>query len=108
MRISELRAGLPYALCRRPYRLAERDAQKTTAPRRDENPPYDAAIAGSFFHLLDMIDGAVDGDALFFSRDLRVTGDTEAGVAVRDALADFEGSALASAAKRFGVPAGPP
>src|SRR6516225_5977089 len=78
--------------------IPERDAPKMIAYRRYENPPYDAAIAGSFFHLLDMIDGAVDGDALFFSRDLRVTGDTEAVVALRNALDDFEGSALESAA----------
>jgi len=94
---------LPFVLVLTP----ERDAPKMTAYRRYENPPYDAAIAGSFFHLLDMIDGVVDGDALFFSRDLRVTGDTEAVVALRNALDDFEGSALESAAKSFGVLAGP-
>ena len=66
------------------------------AYRRYEKPAHDAAIAGKFFNLLDMIDGSLDGDALFFSRDLRVSGDTEAVVALRNALDDFEGSALDS------------
>ena len=49
-----------------------------------------------------MIDGSLDGDALFFSRDLRVSGDTEAVVALRNALDDFEGSALDSVVGSFG------
>jgi predicted lipid carrier protein YhbT len=73
-----------------------------TAYRRHERPAYDAAIAGTFFNLLDMIDGSLDGDALFFSRDLRVSGDTEAVVALRNALDDFEGSALDSVVASFG------
>jgi predicted lipid carrier protein YhbT len=43
------------------------------AYRRYEKPTHDASIAGAFFNLLDMIDGSLDGDALFFSRDLRVS-----------------------------------
>jgi len=62
--------------------------------RRTANPPHDAVIASTFINLLDMIDGRLDGDALFFSRELRVAGDTEAVVALRNALDDFEGSAL--------------
>lgn len=77
------------------------------AHRRHENPPHDACIAGTFLTLLDMIDGARDGDALFFSRDLRVSGDTEAVVALRNALDDFEGSALDSVAGSFGPLSGP-
>ena len=63
--------------------------------------------AGTFFNLLDMIDGAQDGDALFFSRNLKVTGDTEAVVALRNALDDFEGSALDSVVGSFGPLAKP-
>jgi predicted lipid carrier protein YhbT len=74
-----------------------------TAHRRTENPEHDAAIAGKFFNLLDMIDGSLDGDALFFSRDLQVSGDTEAVVALRNALDDFEGSALDSVVASFGL-----
>ncbi len=77
------------------------------AYRRYEIPAHDAGIAGKFFNLLDMIDGSLDGDALFFTRDLRVTGDTEAVVALRNALDDFEGSALDSVVGAFGLLAKP-
>jgi O2-independent ubiquinone biosynthesis accessory factor UbiT len=77
------------------------------AYRRYEIPAHDAAVAGTFFNLLEMIDGSQDGDALFFSRDLRVTGDTEAVVALRNALDDFEGSALDSVVGSFGPLAKP-
>ena len=77
------------------------------AYRRYEKPAHDAVIAGKFFILLDMIDGTLDGDALFFTRDLRVSGDTEAVVALRNALDDFEGSALDSVVASFGPLSGP-
>jgi O2-independent ubiquinone biosynthesis accessory factor UbiT len=77
------------------------------AYRRYENPTHDAGIAGKFFNLLDMIDGSLDGDALFFNRELRVSGDTEAVVALRNALDDFEGSALDSVVGSFGPLARP-
>ncbi len=66
------------------------------AHRRAEKPAHDAAIAGTFFSLLDMVDGELDGDALFFTRDLHVEGDTEAVVTLRNALDDMEGSAMDS------------
>ena len=72
------------------------------ASRRFERPRHDAAIAGKFLDLLGMMDGSLDGDALFFSRDLRVSGDTEAVVALRNALDDVEGSALDSIVSAFG------
>lgn len=72
------------------------------ASRRYERPRHDAAIAGTFLNLLGMMEGSLDGDALFFSRDLQVSGDTEAVVALRNALDDFEGSALDSILSAFG------
>ena len=72
------------------------------AYRRSEKPAHDAAIAGTFFRLLDMIDGELDGDALFFTRDLKVEGDTEAVVTLRNALDDMEGSAMDSVLCAFG------
>jgi predicted lipid carrier protein YhbT len=80
------------------------DPQRPTlrAYRRHERPAHDAAIAGTFFHLLDMIDGELDGDALFFSRDLQVNGDTEAVVTLRNALDDIEGGALQSVLSSLG------
>ena len=36
--------------------------------------------------LLDLLEGRVDGDTVFFSRDLKITGDTAAIVALRNTL----------------------
>ena len=94
---------LPFVLVLTP----EPDLPRLTAHRRHERPAHEAAIAGTFFNLLDMIDGSLDGDALFFSRALKVSGDTEAVVALRNALDDFEGSALDSVVGSFGPLSGP-
>ncbi|MBO6518418.1 MAG: SCP2 sterol-binding domain-containing protein [Rhodospirillales bacterium] len=53
-----------------------------------------ATVRGSLATLLQLLDGNIDGDALFFSRDLVVEGDTEAIVALRNAV-DGEGIDLA-------------
>lgn len=72
------------------------------AYRRSANPPHDAKIAGTFFNLLDMIAGSLDGDALFFNRGLQVSGDVEAVVSLRNALDDSEVSTLDSVLDSFG------
>jgi len=74
------------------------------ASRRRRLPPHDARIAGTFLTLLDMVDGRLDGDALFFSRDLQVTGDTEAVVSLRNALDDMEGGIADHIASLLGPP----
>jgi predicted lipid carrier protein YhbT len=51
---------------------------------------YAARIAAPLVVLLGMLDGSYDGDALFFSRDLVIEGDTEAVVALRNALDDAD------------------
>jgi predicted lipid carrier protein YhbT len=51
---------------------------------------YDARIAGALMVLIGLLDGAYDGDALFFSRDLVIEGDTAAVVALRNAVEDAE------------------
>jgi predicted lipid carrier protein YhbT len=94
---------LPFVLVLTP----EPALPRMTAHRRHERPAHDAAITGTFFTLLDMIDGSLDGDAMFFSRDLAVSGDTEAIVALRNALDDFEGSALDNVIASFGILSGP-
>ena len=78
------------------------DAPSLSARRRGDVPHSDACIAGSFLDLFDLIDGSLDGDALFFSRKLRVTGDTEAVVALRNALDDVDGGLVASVTRAFG------
>lgn len=71
------------------------------AYRRDADIAFDASIRGTFLTLLDMIDGQLDGDALFFTRDLKVDGDTEAIVSLRNAMDDLEGSIVDSVADAF-------
>lgn len=51
---------------------------------------WDARIAGPLAALLGMVHGALDGDALFFSRDIVIEGDTEAVLALRNAVDDAE------------------
>jgi len=46
----------------------------------------DATVRGRFAALLDLAEGRIDGDALFFRRDLSIAGDTALVVALRNAL----------------------
>lgn len=50
----------------------------------------DARIAGPLAALIGLVHGAYDGDALFFSRDLVIEGDTAAALALRNAVDDAE------------------
>jgi len=50
----------------------------------------DARIAGPLAALLGLVHGAFDGDALFFSRDLVIEGNTDAALALRNAVDDAE------------------
>ena len=72
--------------------------------RRTDPVQHDARIAGTFLALLDMIDGRLDGDALFFSRDLIVEGNTEAVVCLRNALDDMDGSIADDVVSVYGLP----
>jgi predicted lipid carrier protein YhbT len=92
--------NLPFVICLRPDPLHP----KLTAFRRQKAPDFSAKITGSFLTLLGMVDGRYDGDALFFTRDLRVEGDTEAIVCLRNALDDVEGSVADDIAAFFGLP----
>lgn len=65
-------------------------------------PIYDARITGTFLTLMNMVDGRLDGDALFFTRDLIIEGDTEAVVVLRNALDDLDGSIIDDLADQFG------
>ena len=48
--------------------------------------------------------GVLGGDAAFFSRDLVISGNTEAVVSLRNALDDVEGSIAQDTADLFGPP----
>ena len=50
----------------------------------------DAIIRAPLLDLLGVLDGTYDGDALFFSRDLRVEGKTDYVLALRNTLEDAE------------------
>lgn len=92
--------GLPFLLLLRPD---PEDLLFRAFPRR-ARPQSDAYIGGRFLDLFGLVDGGEDGDALFFSRDLDVTGNTEAVVCLRNALDDVDGSIAAAVAGLFGPP----
>ncbi len=52
----------------------------------DDHDAPKAVIRGTLERLIDMLEGRTDGDTLFFARDISVTGDTEAIVALRNTL----------------------
>lgn len=56
---------------------------------RDDTPVH-ARIRGPLLTLIALVDGNLDGDALFFSRDLVVEGDIEAVLALRNAIDDAD------------------
>lgn len=71
--------------------LMEPQARRITAhSRRKPPPPHDAAIRGRLAAFLAMLHGTEDGDALFFSGELEIAGDTSAVLALRNALDDAE------------------
>lgn len=45
-----------------------------------------ATISGPMEVLIDLLEGRIDGDAMFFSRDLTIEGDTEAVLTLRNAI----------------------
>ena len=92
--------NLPFVLMLYPDPAAPR----LMAARRHNAPAFDARIAGTFLTLLDVVDGRLDGDALFFNRALTVEGDTDAAVCLRNALDDLEGSIADDVAAMFGPP----
>ena len=65
-------------------------APRVSAHQRARMPDHDVRIAGLTAAFLGMMHGSLDGDALFFSRDLVIEGDTAAGLALRNAIDDAE------------------
>ncbi|MCZ7674792.1 MAG: SCP2 sterol-binding domain-containing protein [Roseovarius sp.] len=91
---------LPFALHLRP----DPDAPMMRAVPKSPLPPSDARIEGPFLLLLNLVDGESDGDAAFFSRELTISGNTEAVVSLRNALDDVDGSIAQETADLFGPP----
>ncbi len=92
--------NLPFVLLLRPD---PNDLLLRACSRRNI-PPHDARITGGFLDLLMLVDSDLDGDALFFSRDLTITGNTEAVVCLRNALDDVDDSIAEDVAAMFGPP----
>jgi len=90
----------PFALHLRPD---PDDLVFRAVPRHLDMKPV-AVIRGRFLLLLELIDAEQDGDAAFFSRELEITGDTEAVVRLRNALDDVDGSIAQETAEMFGPP----
>lgn len=66
--------------------VVEPDSEKISVSRKGTDITADAVTEAPLFMLLALMEGRCDADALFFSRDLSVTGDMEAMLAMRNAL----------------------
>lgn len=80
-RFAFLPSDLPLAFIVEPARPSIRVMRKPAT-----QDLADASVEGPLFLLLALLEGRCDADALFFSRDLSVTGDMEAMLAMRNAL----------------------
>lgn len=78
------------------------EAPRIVAVRRLPGTSIDARIAGPLTALVGLASGTLDGDALFFSRDLTVEGDVAAIVALRNAVDDAGVDLLSAAASCLG------
>ena len=81
---------LPFVLLLKP----NPQKPEMTTHRRSEKIASDASIAGPFMDLFKVLDGRGDSDAMFFSGNLKVSGNTEAAVCLRYALDDLDGSVI--------------
>ncbi len=74
---------------------------------RRRTPRCDASIRGPLRSLIDLVEGRVDGDALFFSRELHISGDTEAVVALRNIIDGAEIDLVSDVVSGLGVLSAP-
>lgn len=70
-------------------------------------PPADATIRGSIDALIELLEGHIDGDTLFFSRKIEITGSTAVIVAMRNTLDREEINMRDEIAALFGPFEGP-
>lgn len=75
-----------------------------SAARRE---PADAAIHAALTTLMSMVEGRIDGDAVFFSRQLSIEGDTELVLALRNAIDGADIMLARSLSEPFGALAAP-
>ncbi len=94
---------LPYVFILSP----DQQSPKLTIAREHSNDEVDAVIRGPLLALIDMLEGRIDGDAVFFSRDLVIEGDTEVVVALRNAVDGAEINLMEGVLALFGPFSGP-
>jgi predicted lipid carrier protein YhbT len=93
-----------------PWLFVIRPAQTppvTVADRHHAPAQVDAVIRAPVGRLIDLLEGRVDGDALFFSRELTIEGDTAAVVALRNAVDSAGIRIIDDALSPLGLLAGP-
>jgi len=90
--------NMPFFLLLQP----DPDSPQLHAYNRGRHVEHDVCLSATFQVLLRMIDSQTDSDALFFNRDLIITGDTEAIVALRNALDDMDATLADDVADCFG------
>lgn len=74
---------------------------------RGPSPAADAAIRAPLAVLIDLMEGRIDGDALFFTRDVTISGDTQIVLALRNAVDGAGIDLLTDLAVLLGPLAGP-
>lgn len=62
--------------------------RRITVSRKSRSMTADTSAGGPLLTLLALLEGRIDGDAMFFSRSLSIAGDMEAMLALRNALDD--------------------
>lgn len=62
--------------------------RRITVSRKLAHMTADASVGGPLLTLLALLEGRIDGDAMFFARSLSIAGDMEAMLALRNALDD--------------------
>jgi O2-independent ubiquinone biosynthesis accessory factor UbiT len=89
---------LPYVFILTP----DQQSPKLVIAREHSTEDVDAVIRGPLLALIDMLEGRIDGDAMFFSRDLVIEGDTEVVVALRNAVDGAEINLMEGVMALFG------
>lgn len=96
--------GLPVAFLLTLASPQQKTRLELTEPGMDD---CHATIRGPLRMLVDLLEGRLDGDALFFSRALTIEGDTEVIVALRNAIDGEEIDLADDLASLLGPFAGP-
>jgi O2-independent ubiquinone biosynthesis accessory factor UbiT len=84
------------------FMLAFGHGEASLALADSEDGASDACIKGDLESLLDMLEGRIDGDKLFFSREIEISGNTAIVVALRNTLDREEIDLLEDVTSLFG------